>query len=666
MRSTIRGECLPEARQTGPARCAGLLLFLLLSASLLVWRPSAQAQISPGPLARAHSTLNGTANCTTCHKISAGQATYRCVECHTEIGSRVNNHHGLHATYNMKPGSSQECIKCHSDHNGEDFPLVKWDVNTFDHRTTGYVLEGKHAGLACNKCHTAERVAPSERATIKVKDLNKTFLGIPQACVPCHEDYHKGRLGPNCLQCHNYEDWKVFTIPGGKFDHSKTRYPLTGLHAKVACEKCHTPGANGKPRYVGIPFEKCDDCHEDPHKGSFTQTCQSCHNTNGWKKVSTPALNENFDHSKTKYPLLGKHATVECIACHANADFKKHVVFAKCMDCHQPDPHGGQFVKRAAGECAPCHTVDGFKPSTFGVKEHATSAYPLEGGHAKVECDQCHIPKGKDTQYKIKFKLCTDCHKDEHGGQFALAPYLNACEKCHDLEGYRPSTFTIARHKNTRFILTGGHIAVPCGDCHKESEQFKPKTELYHWQDLACTSCHQDPHKGQFDERMRQPGPNGTPAGCELCHSTKAWKELSRFDHSKTSFPLVGAHRATACIDCHKPPNLETNLTNVDFKVAPTKCEDCHEDVHGKQFVKKDATPCADCHNSTKWKPSTFDHDKSTTFPLEGEHRNVRCEDCHKLTRLVEGKTVLFYKPTPKECAACHGATVKPLSSEKE
>jgi hypothetical protein len=25
----------------------------------------------------------------------------------------------------------------------------------------------------------------------------------------------------------------------------------------------------------------------------------------------------------------------------------------------------------------------------------------------------------------------------------------------------------------------------------------------------------------------------------------------------------------------------------------------------------------------------------------------------------VEGKDVLFYRPTPKECAACHGANVK-------
>jgi len=37
-------------------------------------------------------------------------------------------------------------------------------------------------------------------------------------------------------------------------------------------------------------------------------------------------------------------------------------------------------------------------------------------------------------------------------------------------------------------------------------------------------------------------------------------------------------------------------------------------------------------------------------------HANVKCADCHKLMRQIEGKSILFYKPTPKECAACHGA----------
>jgi hypothetical protein len=59
-----------------------------------------------------------------------------------------------------------------------------------------------------------------------------------------------------------------------------------------------------------------------------------------------------------------------------------------------------------------------------------------------------------------------------------------------------------------------------------------------------------------------------------------------------------------------------------------------------------------------KWKPSLFDHDKSTDFPLRGAHQNVKCAGCHKLTKMVQGKDVLFYRPTPKECAACHGANI--------
>jgi len=637
-----------------------VIVSLYLVPALLSGR--ANAQISPGPLARAHQSLNGSQNCTTCHKLSAGKPTFRCLECHTEIATRLKANRGLHATYKQEPGSSQGCVKCHSDHNGEDFPLVKFTPSTFDHKQTGYNLEGKHAGLACNKCHFADHVATAERGAIKVTNLNKTFLGIPQNCVTCHKDQHQGRLGTNCQSCHNFTDWKAASV-NKEFDHSKTRYPLTGLHLEVKCEKCHTPGTDGKPRYAGLPFGQCNDCHADVHHGSFKQTCQTCHTTAGWKKI-TSGLSQNFDHSKTKYPLLGKHLQVECTKCHAQGDFKKAVAFDKCVDCHKPDPHNGQFAKRAsAGECAECHTVDGFKPAKFGVKEHASSAYPLQGGHAKVECQQCHVPKGKDTLYKIKFQACTDCHADRHAAQFAAAPWLNRCDQCHNLDGYKPSTFSLSRHKETRFLLTGAHAAVLCADCHKETIPVgEKKTAIYHWQELDCTSCHADPHKGQFKERMRVAGVNGKPLGCEACHSTKNWKELSRFDHSKTDFPLLGAHRATACADCHKPPNFETKLTNVDFKAAPKKCEDCHEDIHGKQFAKNDVTSCVDCHNSTKWKPALFDHDKRTQFPLQGAHQKTRCGQCHKLTQWVNGKQVLFYKPTPKDCAACHGPTMKKKS----
>jgi len=637
-----------------PGSAAGAMFAALLVSFLMCAIPGASAQISPGPLSRPHQSLNGSTNCASCHKFG-GQAALKCLDCHTEIANRLSARKGLHSTYNIPNGSSQECARCHSEHNGEDFPLIKWNIKTFNHKEAGYVLEGKHAGLECSKCHNPSHISPQERSSIKIKDPSRTYLGISTACVTCHQDQHKGRLGQNCASCHNFVDWKSINM--GQFDHSKTRYPLTGLHLQVQCAKCHTNGADGKPQYVGIPFNQCSDCHKDPHHGSFPQSCQSCHNTSGWKKISLQTVNQRFDHSKTKFPLEGKHVSVDCAQCHANGDFKKPLVFAKCMDCHK-DPHKGQFVKRSdQGECASCHTVQGWKPSKFTVKEHASTAYPLQGGHARLECAQCHIPKGKDTVFKVKFDRCTDCHGDRHAGQFAAAPYFNACDRCHTVNAYKPSTFTLAKHKETHFVLTGGHVAVPCADCHKESAEFQPKPAVvYHWSNLNCASCHNDPHKGQFQERMQRVRADGSKAGCEACHSTKSWRELSGFDHSQTKFTLLGAHRATACIDCHKPPNLETNLLHVDFKTAPTQCEDCHQDVHGKQFAKAGVTRCAECHNSMKWKPSLFDHDKRTAFALRGAHQNVRCAGCHKLTRVVEGKTVLFYKPTPKECAACHGA----------
>src|ERR1700690_1914601 len=157
----------------------------------IVWTliPAA-AQISPGPLSRAHQSMNGLTNCTTCHEVSTGQRTFKCLDCHTEIAWRIRARKGLHASYNLKTGSSLECVPCHSEHNGEDFTITKWERKSFDHRETGWALEGKHTGLNCNQCHTPERVSKSERAEIKVKDLTRTFLGVSPGCITCHQAQH--------------------------------------------------------------------------------------------------------------------------------------------------------------------------------------------------------------------------------------------------------------------------------------------------------------------------------------------------------------------------------------------------------------------------------------------------------------------------------------------
>jgi hypothetical protein len=287
------------------------------------------------------------------------------------------------------------------------------------------------------------------------------------------------------------------------------------------------------------------------------------------------------------------------------------------------------------------------------VADHAKTGFPLIVPHAAVKCEACHILAGNDTRYKISFSLCIDCHKDPHEGQFAAEPWCNRCEKCHAADTFKKSNITLALHQKMRFPLTGGHIAVACNECHKPI--LDSEVAVYHFTQLACTSCHEDVHHGEFADRMAKPGLNGAPLGCEACHSTQEWKDLSRFDHATTRFALEGSHRAVACGDCHKPPGMEVTLLHVDFSKAPLRCADCHENPHAGQFGGK-ANDCASCHNN-KWRPSLFDHEK-TAFSLKGGHQNVACSACHVKERLVEGKMVLFYKPTPTACAACHGDMV--------
>jgi hypothetical protein len=259
----------------------------------------------------------------------------------------------------------------------------------------------------------------------------------------------------------------------------------------------------------------------------------------------------------------------------------------------------------------------------------------------------------------VKFAACLDCHKDAHDNQFAAAPHQNRCEDCHTVKDFHRSTFTIAKHKDTRFTLTGAHVAVGCAECHKVGLGGRTDKILpFHFEDSTCTACHTDPHKGEFKERMAQKRANGTALGCEACHSTKSWIDIRAFDHSKTKFPLAGGHRGVACAECHK---VLPGAHEIQFKGTPKNCEACHTDPHGAQFAAKDGiTKCGDCHVDQRWTPSTFDHDKRTQFPLTGAHENVGCPQCHTLQREVQGKPVLFYKPTAKKCADCHGADSKP------
>jgi hypothetical protein len=234
----------------------------------------------------------------------------------------------------------------------------------------------------------------------------------------------------------------------------------------------------------------------------------------------------------------------------------------------------------------------------------------LQGGHARVECEQCHI-SGK--RYREAPKQCNDCHarKDPHEGSEGTE-----CDKCHAESAWKTVRFD---HESASFRLEGRHRETHCEDCHK-TKRFKPTAS-------TCAACHEqkDKHHGSFGSK------------CQSCHTPLRKWSATEFDHThKTQFTLVGRHANTVCEKCHKD--------GLAAERSPTVCYGCHEhdDHHHGQFGRG----CETCHTPTEWKRYTFEHNRSTHFALRGRHQEIRCINCHRGNPHEEH--------LDKSCYTCH------------
>ncbi|MEQ1669717.1 MAG: cytochrome c3 family protein [Hyphomicrobium sp.] len=250
-------------------------------------------------------------------------------------------------------------------------------------------------------------------------------------------------------------------------------------------------------------------------------------------------------------------------------------------------------------------------------------------GHAKYEktCESCHESFSKESQRR----LCLDCHKDVakdivekkgmHGRRADIVTV--ECKHCHtDHKGRKENIVQFDKqtfnHNQTDFELKGAHRQTRCEGCHEAGK-------LYRAAALTCIGCHKkdDTHKGDLGE------------DCSRCHSEDTWRKQKTYDHSKTKFPLEGAHKDVQCAGCH---------IGERYKNLPRACIDCHkaQDPHGGRYGSK----CETCHASKKWKETHFDHSKSTKFPLKGEHTTVKCDACHKGD--------LYKEKLAVTCVSCH------------
>lgn len=542
------------------------VLNILLTGCLivLIGRTSLFAQLSPGDLHKSHARWEGLENCTKCHEVRKRVSSALCLNCHQLLAERIKAGKGLHSNPDYR-----ECHTCHIEHQGRNFELIYWKngLENFNHQKTGYLLKGKHQTLKCRQCHTAKNIVNPDQIRTAQKDPERTFLGLGTQCGDCHIDEHRGQFkNQTCDNCHSQQAWQ----PAAKFQHNRTRFPLTGNHNKVACNKCHQPIKDNKkqtlrPSYLKfrpVSHQKCSDCHKDPHQNKFGNTCHTCHTTSGWKEVKTG----KFSHDLTRFPLKGKHQNVQCNLCHKNG-INQPLPFAHCADCHF-DEHAGQFASgRNSKICEDCHTVDGFIPSQYKISAHQKTDFPLTGGHLAIPCIACHtkrpIRSGKLTPvFRFPEKNCATCHKNPHDRDLLNLSFISGCHNCHVTDSWSSVRFD---HGLTRFPLRGTHTVQACSRCHT-----KTAGKLVHFSGLQtrCKSCHTDPHAGQFADHRRL-------TDCSRCHVEKDWL-AEKFDHNRDAdFKIIGAHQQVPCASCH-PTQMAGGKTVIRFKGTPKTCAECH------------------------------------------------------------------------------------------
>ncbi|MBK6765592.1 MAG: hypothetical protein IPG71_04460 [bacterium] len=387
----------------------------------------------------------------------------------------------------------------------------------------------------------------------------------------CYALSPHGDMLQDCNACHTVSDWTSLQFPLA-FQHDTTTFPLVGRHVGVSCQSCHTSLVFAEAQTA------CASCHSDIHSGQLGLSCDQCHDASGWDE----RMVIRNRHDELRFPLTGRHAQIDCQACHADGDYASSE--SACIACHQEDYETTQNPSHVlAGisfECASCHSTEFIDWSVPGYAH--TSVFPLTGGHHGVQCASCH----SEQQYAATSAYCFDCHKEDY--DHATAPshqaqgYPENCLECHTTANWE-SEFD---HQQTVFPLTGQHATTSCGSCHNAGE--------FAGLAAGCWSCHVSDYQATDEPDHDE---TQLPHDCAGCHTAQSWS--ADFDHDvDTEFDLTGGHLLIGCKECHHGGMLDG---------TPSQCIDCHlSDYNVTTDPDHDAaqlsTACLECHTTDNWR----------------------------------------------------------------
>ena len=276
-------------------------------------------------------------SCTACHRtLEFKSAPTTCAGCHSDV------HRGE---------LGADCARCHTTRT-----FIDRGAMVRAHQATRFPLAGAHAVVDCTTCHQ-----PTAQGRLQ-------FVNRSTQCESCHRETARTAKNPDheaagfsrqCERCHAPTLWNR-----ARFDHARSRFPLTGAHTSATCVQCHGTG-----KYTGTPTT-CVSCHQTDYSrttnpahvaAGFPTTCESCHSTSTWTGA-------RFDHDQPFFPIFsGKHQGqwTSCATCHTNP--ASYAQFT-CLSCHthnqtETDGHhrsisGYRYDSQA---CYNCHR-NGRKP----------------------------------------------------------------------------------------------------------------------------------------------------------------------------------------------------------------------------------------------------------------------------------------------------------------
>jgi cytochrome b subunit of formate dehydrogenase len=535
----------------------------------------------------------------------------KCLDCH-EPGRRTGKRQpGMPPPFNAaalraSPHAGIECLTCHSDLEGKEFPHPEklGPVNcgachADQQQQHAESLHGRAAkrgdALAprCTDCHGTHNILRASAAGSPTSTPE-----VPRLCGRCHhegspvhlthdipqdkilENYTESIHGEGlfrrglavtavCTSCHTAH----FVLP-----HTDPRSSISKQNIAKTCTKCHTLIEAVHRKVIrGELWEKrphlipaCVDCHE-PHKvrrvfypqGMADQDCQRCHGKPELRATGGGRSRSLFVDERDL--AASRHARVACVQCHTGGDP------AQIRPCAS---------MTAKVDCSICHAsaMEQFQESTHGQ----LLAKGSPDAPACADCHGTHDTLGKNESRSPTFSrnvpaLCAKCHR---AGQRAAVRYRGT--QTNVVENYNESIHGMG------LLKSGLTVTANCADCHtahRELPSRDPRSSVNPRNVAAtCGRCHRGIYE-MFTASIHSPQVSRTTKPLPVCSECHSAHSISRTDLS--DFRL---HIMDQCGRCHEA-------------IAKTYFETYHGKVSKLGYVK--TAKCYDCHGAHDTRPVT-------------------------------------------------------------